>query len=193
MCQCCMWSCTRPGTWQGALLAGDRTVVTRVSPHSPAETKHDSNLCASGKRLRSVICWDVWLSWGHKAPWAESLSEVRTETATSEAESPGLLLSPGEEEVTESCRAMFLARAPAQHAGNAPRSYSFRQSEKYIFAYVPPQNGILFPGVAVEVRKYLPLPGIFRNNSHLPWSRMEAGFPTTFCEGSVSLHPTQEK
>lgn len=44
MCQdgYCMWSCTRPGTWQGALLAGDRTVVTRVSPHSQAETKHDS-------------------------------------------------------------------------------------------------------------------------------------------------------
>lgn len=58
MCQegYCIWSRTRPGTWQGALLAGDRTVVTRVSPHSPAKTKHDSTYVLLEKDLMSVIC-----------------------------------------------------------------------------------------------------------------------------------------
>lgn len=67
-----------------------------------------------------------------------------------------------------------------------PCSYSFWQSEKYIFAYVPQKTGTFFSVVAAEVRKCSPSPqpwpGIFRST---PTGLVGGRFFTNFCEGFV--------
>lgn len=115
-------------------------------------------LCVSGKGFMSVICWDVWLSWGQKAPpwqnpwvrWGQKRQWVRHE-------SPGLSLSPGEEEVTES-RLGMVSAVPQHGVLEMPLLLLFLAKWKVHFCLCPPKNWYLLLSRGSWGEKMLPLP-----------------------------------
>lgn len=167
----------------GTPLAGDRTVVTRVSPHALAETKHDfacvlleKDLCLLSAEMFDFLedkkpPWqNPWVLWGEKQLWVRR-------------ESPGLWLS-AREEVTASCRGMVLACAPAQHTGNALAPTLSSNT----FVHMSPQKTDTFSGMAAEVRKCSPQPlalALVSLETH-PLASVGGRFFTNFSEGCFS-------
>lgn len=131
----------------GSLMAGDRTGMTMHSPHSLTENTHDSPNSVSGKGIESVLCWDLWLSWGQKPPrQLASLSRVRRETGMSqEWVTQDSHSAPRGCSDSESCQGMFLACAPAQCA--------FMARWKIHFCICPQENDTFFSSMADEVGK----------------------------------------
>lgn len=80
-----------PVGWRQDSGDGGQSTVLGESQHAPPGV--------SGKGVKSIICWDVWLYWVQKvSSLQEALSEVRTETGWVRlSHRAGLLLSPEDE------------------------------------------------------------------------------------------------
>lgn len=182
MCQGgrCVWSCTGRGTWQGSLQAGDRTVVKMDIPGQRASTIRPY---VSGKGLKSVICWDVRLSWGQKAPLAVSFLKWSEDRNRNESDWVTRTLA-------QCKRTRWLWVTPRHVCNMCPSTaswkcsctYSFWQSEKYSFVYVPKKMVSSCQTWQLRWENTQLLPGVFRN-IHTHPAYVGQRFITKFCKG----------